>query len=128
MKPRKGLIKYALRHGYAVTPIWTFGESETYWTFTGMLKQRLALNAYSIPGVVFFGEPFFPLFPRHKSVCLTYVGEPLQMPDCGPEPTDAQVDEWHGEYMDALRELYAKHKAEANAEGAGRAEATLEIW
>lgn len=53
---RKGLIKYALQHGYAVTPIWTFGESQTYFTFTGFLKQRLALNQWSVPGVLFFGE------------------------------------------------------------------------
>ena len=125
--PRKGLIKYALQYGYAVTPIWTFGESDTYYTFTAFLKQRLALNQYSIPGVAFFGDLLMPLFPRHQSCCLTYVGEPLQMPHL-PHPTQEEVDEWHGKYVAALRELYSKHKSEANADGAGSPSAQLEIY
>ena len=78
MRPRKGLIKYALQHGYAVTPVYTFGESDTYYSFTGLLEQRLALNKYSIPGVAFFGWWKCPVFPRLESEILTYVGPPLQ--------------------------------------------------
>jgi hypothetical protein len=56
--------RYALQAGYALTPIYTFGESETYYSFTGFLKQRLALNKHSVPGVVFFGWWLAPFLPR----------------------------------------------------------------
>ena len=122
MSPRKGLVKYALQHGYALTPIWSFGETETYHTFTGFLKQRLALNKQSIPAVAFFGWWLLPLFPRVDSQVLSYVGAPLQLPTIA-EPTPAQVDEWHAKYLQALRELHEAHKAEA-----GYPENVLEIW
>ena len=39
----------ALQHGYALTPIYTFGESETYATFPYLLKPRLWRRASSSP-------------------------------------------------------------------------------
>jgi hypothetical protein len=30
LKKRTGLFKYALQHGYAMTPIYAFGEKDTY--------------------------------------------------------------------------------------------------
>ena len=122
MSPRKGLVKYALQHGYALTPIYTFGESETYRTFTPLLHFRLWLNRYAIPGVVFCGWWLLPLFPRLESEILTYVGPPLQLPHI-PEPTPAQIDEWHAKYVAALEHLFNAHKAEA-----GQPNAKLEIW
>lgn len=122
LSPRKGLIKYALQHGYAVTPVYSFGENSSYVTFTPLLKQRLALNKQSIPGVLFFGWWLVPLFPRLDSEILTYVGPPLQMPTIA-EPTSAQIDEWHAKYVTALVDLFDAHKAEV-----GQPDAKLEIW
>lgn len=122
MSQRKGLVKYALQHGYALTPVWSFGECDTYHTFTGLLNFRLALNKYGVPGVLFFGWSKLPTFPRVDSEVLSYVGAPLQLPTIA-EPTPAQVDEWHGKYLDALRALYEAHKAEA-----GYSNNVLEIY
>jgi len=119
---RKGFVKYALQFGYKLQPIYSFGESDTYTTFTRLLSFRLWLNTFAIPGVAFFGEPLMPLFPRKNSKVYTYVGEPLQLPVIS-EPTKEQVDEWHGKYVAALRELFEKNKAEA-----GKPDATLEVW
>ena len=41
--------RYALQHGYALTPIYTFGESETYATFPYLLKPRLWRRASTSP-------------------------------------------------------------------------------
>lgn len=122
LKARKGLVKYALQHGYKMTPVYSFGESDTYYTFTALLKQRLFLNKHSIPGVLFFGWWLVPLFPRLQSEILTFIGPPLQLPLI-PEPSAQQVDEWHEKYMAALQELFDAHKAEA-----GRPNAKLEIF
>lgn len=122
MKKRKGLIKYALQHGYALTPIYTFGETRTYCTFTGLLKLRLWINSFGVPAAIFFGAWWNPIFMRTDACCLSYVGAPLQLPLL-PEPTPEQVDEWHSKYLAALQRVFEEHKAEA-----GEPEAVLEIW
>lgn len=38
MRHRKGLIKYALQHGYALAPLYTFGESRSFVTLSWGLK------------------------------------------------------------------------------------------
>jgi 2-acylglycerol O-acyltransferase 2 len=56
MRKRTGFIKYALEHGYKVTPVYTFGESETYYTFSRLLDFRLWLNQQlGIPAAFLFG-------------------------------------------------------------------------
>lgn len=122
MKGRKGIIKYALQHGYAATPVYTFGESDTYRCFPYFVKQRLALNKLGIPAVLFFGWWACPLLPEQQAQLLTCVGPPLQLPKI-QQPSCSDVDEWHAKYITALLDLFEKHKAEAGYPGA-----TLEIW
>ena len=63
-----------------------------------------------------------PIFPRRDCHCLSYIGEPLQLPLMG-EPTSADVDEWHGKYLAALKRLFDESKGDA-----GEPDAVLEIW
>ena len=122
MKGRKGLVKYALQHGYRIQPVYTFGENQTYFAFSGLLRLRLWINTFQLPAVAFFGDWRCPLFPRLSSECFSYVGPPLQLPTIS-SPSKEQVDEWHAKYLQALTVLFDKSKAEA-----GEPEATLEIW
>ena len=46
VRKRKGLVKYALQHGYALTPIYSFGENESFVTFSGLLPLRLWFNRF----------------------------------------------------------------------------------
>eukprot|EP00439_Symbiodinium_sp_Y106_P023137 s3519_g2.t2 len=108
LRQRKGFVKYCLRYGYRLHPVYTFGESETYFTL-------------GIPTVCFWGLPWCPLLPRRHVKLLTFVGPALELPKVS-EPSTQQVDEWHGKYMEALRELFDRHKAEA-----GKPSAVLEI-
>lgn len=105
-----------------MTPIYTFGESETYHTFTGLLEARLKLNQYGIPAVVFWGEPLLPPFPKQQTECVSCVGAPLQLPKL-QDPTADEVSAWHARYLGALRALFDAHKAEC-----GKPDAQLEIW
>ena len=57
IKKRKGFIKYALRYGYRVHPVYSFGENDTYYTFHWFPKTRMMLNKYKIPAILFFGFP-----------------------------------------------------------------------
>ncbi|KAL1508050.1 hypothetical protein AB1Y20_007646 [Prymnesium parvum] len=122
MSERKGLIKYALEQGYKLYPIYTFGESQTFWSFTSFLHFRLWLNKFNIPAVAFVGEPLLPILPLRSSNIYTYVGPPLQLPTIA-SPTDAQVSAWHAKYIQALVDLF-----EANKAAAGYPDAKLEIW
>lgn len=80
IKKRKGFVKYCLEHGYSLVPVYTFGEGDTFWTFTPLLKFRLWLNKFGIPAVAFFGNPVCPFLPFPNTPLLTYVGRPLALP------------------------------------------------
>lgn len=41
LKRRQGFIKYALQYGYRVVPVYTFGESETYYNPPGLYGLRM---------------------------------------------------------------------------------------
>ena len=127
LRRRKGLIKYALQHGYAMTPVYTFGETKTFHTFTPLLKWRLAFTRRTgLPTCFFVGSPTWfspvPLFPHYDAYLHTYVGKPLQLPKIA-EPSEADVDVWHGKYVQALQALFDEKKGEV-----GEPDAKLEIW
>jgi len=123
IRKRTGFIKYALQYGYRVYPIYTFGESTTHNTFTGFLNFRFWLNQFGIPAVLVYGCPWLPLMPKKNLTILTYVGQPLQLPKI-PEPTKAQVQEWHEKYCDALIRTFEDNKKEAGLPD----HAKLQIW
>jgi len=112
---RKGFIKYCLQYGYRLHPVYTFGESETYYTFAGLQSFRLAVAENNIPMVMFFGWPWLPILPRPQSQILTYVGKGIDLP-CIPEPTAADVEHWHGVYIEALRAVFYDNRKDAGYE------------
>lgn len=112
LKRRKGFIKYCLQYGYRLHPVYTFGESETYHAFTGMRDLRMKISEQNIPMVMFFGWPLMPFLPRPESRIITYVGAGIDLPHIA-EPSAADVDKWHAEYMKALTQLFNERRAEA---------------
>jgi len=122
LKNRKGFVKYCLKYGYKLHPVFCFGECETYRVFNGFRNFRLWLNNFGIPAVVPMGMWWLPMLPRPSAELLTFVGPALELPRID-EPTNADVDEWHGKYIVALQDLYNKHKDEA-----GRSHCELEVF
>lgn len=61
LNSRKGFIKYALKHGVTLYPVFTFGENQLYNTSDAFVKLRLWLNKFKI-GCAFFWSRFF-IFP-----------------------------------------------------------------
>eukprot|EP00927_Polykrikos_kofoidii_P040281 TRINITY_DN34468_c0_g1_i1.p1 TRINITY_DN34468_c0_g1~~TRINITY_DN34468_c0_g1_i1.p1 ORF type:complete len:413 (-),score=60.19 TRINITY_DN34468_c0_g1_i1:59-1216(-) len=112
IKRRKGFIKYCLQYGYRVHPVYTFGESETYHTFTGLQSLRMRISEHNIPMVAFWGMLLLPFLPKPESKIITYVGPPLELPHV-PNPASEDVDKWHGEYVKALTNLFNEKRAEA---------------
>lgn len=121
LRKKKGFIKYCLQYGYRLHPVYTFGECETYHTFTGFRSWRMKVAEQNVPAVAFFGWPLLPFLPRTQSKILTYVGTGIDLPLIA-DPSAAEIDHWHQVYMDALRKLFNEYKAEA-----GYPNSTLEI-
>mmetsp|Transcript_18204 Transcript_18204/g.42365 ORF Transcript_18204/g.42365 Transcript_18204/m.42365 type:complete len:395 (-) Transcript_18204:122-1306(-) len=124
IKKRKGFVKYCLRYGYRLHPVYTFGESDTYDTLVlpkFLERICLMLNDYCIPTVLFMGMKFLPLMPFPEAELVTVVGRPLILPKI-EEPTAEEVDLWHSKYVEALVTTFNEHKAKA-----GKPNATLEV-
>lgn len=108
LKNRCGFIKYALKYGYKVYPVYTFGEEKTYYTLPYLLEFRLWLNKFKIPTVFFCGL-WGSFLPFRDVDLITVVGTPIEMPTI-TEPTKEQVEKYHAIYISELEKLYNKHK------------------
>lgn len=122
IKDRKGFIKYALQFGYDVVPAYTFGDTGAYDNLQGWWPTRLALNKHHVPTVLPFGAWFFPLLPKYTAGVHTVIGRPIRCPRI-ENPTEKDVNYYHAQYIEALQELYDKHKGDFGME-----DRTLEIW
>lgn len=127
IKKRPGFIKLALKHGYNVVPVYTFGENKTYWNAQGLWKLRLWLNSLNVPGIVVFGSWLVPLLPkRHPNGIKIVVGDTIVLPTIA-DPTREDVQLWHGKYIASLVRLFEDHKEEYY--GPEIAKTTkLELW
>jgi len=124
LRNRRGFVKYALQFGYALSPVYVFGEERTYGTFRWLTGLRMRLCALKVPAVVFYGRPLVPFLPFRDIPLTVVVGKPLQLPRI-EAPTAEDVARWHGAYCDALEALFERHKGKYAAEGAG---ARLEVF
>eukprot|EP00904_Undaria_pinnatifida_P013564 jgi/Undpi1/9338/HiC_scaffold_26.g11796.m1 len=122
IKSRKGFVKYALRYGYRLRPIFTFGECDTFWNTQGLLKLRLWMTAKNIPGVFPWGVWWCPLLPRRAHL-MSVFGEPITLPKL-ETPSNEDVDKWHAVYLEALKTLHSRYKDKY----ASNPQAELEVW
>mmetsp|Transcript_38007 Transcript_38007/g.65949 ORF Transcript_38007/g.65949 Transcript_38007/m.65949 type:complete len:328 (+) Transcript_38007:102-1085(+) len=121
LKKRKGFVKYALKYGYALVPVYTFGESDTYYNVQGAWRLRLWLNSLQLPGVLPFGAWWCPIMPKQVRL-TTVVGKPLQLPQIS-SPSQTDVNKWHEEYVKALLEVFEQNKSQC-----GYPDAEMELW
>lgn len=122
LKNRKGFVKYALRYGYDLVPVYTIGEHDVMSNAQGGWGWRFWLNNHGIPAVLPVGYPLFPLFPRRGVELVTAVGPPLKMPHI-PKPTSADINEHHARYVEEVQKLFDRMK-----KGTASADRKLEIW
>jgi 2-acylglycerol O-acyltransferase 2 len=120
IKDRKGFVKYALQYGYKVVPCYAFGEEFSYWQLSFGKSFGLWLNKYNLPGVLFVGK-FFSFMPDYNMDFTVVVGKALDFPHL-PEPTDDDVERYHGIYVKALSDLFERNKGKYAQPGA-----TLEV-
>ncbi|EHB15807.1 Acyl-CoA wax alcohol acyltransferase 2 [Heterocephalus glaber] len=98
LKNQFDFVRMALRHGVALIPAYSFGETELY-------NQHI----FSPGGLVNCFQKWFQSLV-HIYPCAFYGhGEPLSLPKI-ENPSQADVTKYHELYIDALRKLFDKHK------------------
>jgi len=113
MKQRKGFVRVALEFGADLVPVYSFGENELFRQVifeegsVGRRLQDLFKKIVGFAPCLFLGERMAWL--PYKTPVTTVVGSPISVP-LRPLPSDAEVDCYHGLYMEALTKLFHEHK------------------
>lgn len=109
VRAKKGFVKFALRHGYALYPAYAFGESDTYINPQGLGTLRSRLADFNVPSILPLGWAACPLLPRRDGGLYLVVGKPLRLPKVA-EPTPEELDKYHAQYVEALVALFDRNK------------------
>ena len=121
LKNRKGFVKIGLANGASLVPVFSFGENDLYEQVANPIGSRIRQFqikiqkrlGYAIPlfkgrGVFQYAVGFLP--NRHP--IHTYVGAPIHLPRLERDQiTPEIVDQYHKEYMEALKRLFDTYKA-----------------
>jgi hypothetical protein len=62
-----------------------------------------------LPAIVPWGQWWCPILPKNQVDLHVVVGTPLALPTI-PQPTQNDIDTWHGLYVEHLIELFDHHK------------------
>mmetsp|Transcript_58352 Transcript_58352/g.190312 ORF Transcript_58352/g.190312 Transcript_58352/m.190312 type:complete len:317 (+) Transcript_58352:110-1060(+) len=112
LKKRKGFVKYALRHGVALVPVYCFGEAQLYHQSQFLMQFRSWVQrTIGIALVLPLGPGGLPGIPFPSPLRMV-VGAPLDMPRI-EQPTEAQISEHHARYMAELEGLFKRHNTAA---------------
>jgi len=123
LNERKGFIALAMRHGYDIRPVFSFGERKTYWNCQYGLQFRLWLNSWKIPGVIPLGRwPFLPLLPRDDSFVHIVIGAPMTLPH-KEQASREEVNFYHELYITKLKAFYEDLAPDLDPKAG-----PLEIW
>lgn len=119
LKSRKGFVRLAMMHGCSLVPVFSFGENEIYGqagSSPGSYIRRLQDYLYSKVGIAFpllrgrgIFNYDFGLLP-FRSPIHTVVGAPIRIAK-NPNPTAEDINRVHESYIEALGELFEKHRA-----------------
>ncbi|XP_065194158.1 diacylglycerol O-acyltransferase 2-like [Sycon ciliatum] len=111
IRKRKGFVRLALETGSPLVPVYGFGENELYDPPKSSFLRRFQTYCTEKFGMCypfFQGDELARMLPRRKPL-HTVVGASLKLPEM-EEPSEADVEHWHGVYLEKLTELFDQHK------------------
>ncbi len=113
-KNRRGLPRLALETGASLVPMWVFGGTDFFAQLATSSGWMSKFSRFMRAGLTVywgrFGLPI-PFIPPHGVTLV--IGAPIRVEKLGPNPPKDRVDALHAQYIDAVRALFDKYKAEA---------------
>ena len=119
---RKGFVRLAIKHSFKIVPIYCFGESRTYFTFSLFLSfRKWMVDTLRVGVPLVWGQ--WGLLP-HKVKLTFVVGQPVDPREERFEGMEGEelVDAVHAEYVRELEGVF-----ERNKERCGMKESKLNI-
>lgn len=109
LRSRKGLAKLALRTGVPILPAYSVGNTAVFGAWFDPFGVMEALSRKAQASMfIYWGRFGLPL-PRRVNITMLF-GRPIPVQQVA-EPTAAQIDALHEEYLNAIETLFNTHKA-----------------
>lgn len=106
IKKRMGIFKYALDYDVPVVPIFSMREVALVQTWNPLTKFRMwVCNTFGIP--IYFWNPFTV---GENIPCIA--GNAVYLKRSGDVTTSEEVEKLHGMYIEEVKRIYNKYKAE----------------
>lgn len=130
LRNRKGFVRLALKAGASLVPVYSFGETNTFYQPKNWIYRRIQEKlriTVNFPLFLLIGRGIFQKYfggLPHRTPITTVIGKPIDLPKIA-DPVEEDVDKYHRMFVSELEKLFDKFKGKYDLKGE---DAVLEIY